>query len=64
MKKTNIQGKKITREQALEGLGDPSTWEEDHKKLYEEMSRKPEHKNCDCGSVKGKFDRKKRTVFW
>ena len=28
-KKLKFKGQRVTREQALEGLGDPSTWEED-----------------------------------
>ncbi len=46
--KDTIQGKEITREEALEGLGDPSTWEESSKKVKEEFQSKP----CcggDCG---------------
>lgn len=36
-----IHGKPITKEQAYEGLGDPSTWAEQAEKLRKEFERKP-----------------------
>jgi hypothetical protein len=39
-----ISGKKITRKEALEGLGNPATWEKDKKRLMKEMNKKPKVK--------------------
>lgn len=39
--KPSIHGKKISRKQALKGLGDPKTWEDDKKKIMRESRRKP-----------------------
>lgn len=36
-----ILGVPITREQALEGLGDPATWDAEAKALYAEFEKKP-----------------------
>jgi hypothetical protein len=40
--KDGINGKRITKKEALEGLGDPATWESDAKKLNEEFTKKPD----------------------
>lgn len=40
-KKTPLGGVPITREQALEGLGDPATWDAESKALYAEFEKKP-----------------------
>ena len=37
----SIHGKKISRKQALKGLGDPKTWEKDKKRLMKEFRSKP-----------------------
>lgn len=43
--KKSIQGKRISREKAYEGLGDPRTWEADAKQLEKESRCKhPDHK--------------------
>lgn len=39
--KDSIQGKKISREEALEGLGDPSTWAAHKEKVMKEFRAKP-----------------------
>lgn len=39
-----IHGKKISREKAYEGLGDPSTWESEAEKIKAEFQKKPEIK--------------------
>ncbi len=49
--KKSIHGKQITREQAYEGLGDPSTWESDAKKLEEEFKKKPEIKKLKDSQI-------------
>jgi len=46
--KSNIGGKEITREEALEGLGDPSTWKKESEELYKKFREKP--------TVKTRFD--------
>ncbi len=40
-KKERMFGKEISKEKAYEGLGDPTTWEADAKKVYEDFRRKP-----------------------
>lgn len=39
--KNFIGGRQITREEALKGLGDPTTWQEDAIKIYEEFRKRP-----------------------
>jgi hypothetical protein len=50
-KKQPIGGKKITRKQALEGLGNPAEWEAYKERMYEEFRRTPEsyRKDGDAG---------------
>lgn len=36
-----LSGKKITRKQAMKGLGDPSTWDAYKKALEKEFKKKP-----------------------
>lgn len=43
----SIEGQEITREKALEGLGDPSTWEKDKQEVLKEFQAKPEDHGYD-----------------
>jgi hypothetical protein len=38
---TSLHGNQISQNKAYEGLGDPATWDEDAKRLQEEMRKKP-----------------------
>lgn len=40
-----IQGKQITRKQALAGLGNPADWQADSDALYAEFRRKPDRES-------------------
>ncbi len=37
----SIHGRKVTRKQALRGLGNPKTWKKDKEKLMKEFRSKP-----------------------
>ena len=41
-------GRKITREEALRGLGDPKTWAANKEKVEREFKKKPEVWMVDC----------------
>lgn len=41
MDKKSIHGRKISRKQALKGLGNSRTWENDKKKILKEFRQKP-----------------------
>ena len=40
----SLSGKKISREEALEGLGDPSTWEAHKEAVMKKFREKPKVK--------------------
>ena len=40
-KKDSIQGKKITKKEAMKGLGNPKTWKKFKKQLDKEFKQKP-----------------------
>lgn len=40
-KKSGLGGRRISREEAMKGLGDPKTWKKDADKLYREFRKKP-----------------------
>lgn len=44
-KKSGLHGKKISKKDALRGLGDPANWNEFSAKIYEDFNRKPILKN-------------------
>jgi hypothetical protein len=53
-----LKGRKITREKALEGLGDPATWKAESDALYKEFRMTPAEKvrqelkdEFDLGSI-------------
>lgn len=41
MKKSPLGGKKITKKQALKGLGNPKDWEKFANEVYKEFKKKP-----------------------
>lgn len=46
-KAETLGGQEISREKALEGLGDPSTWEKDKEAVLKEFQAKPEDHGYD-----------------
>ncbi len=52
MKNTkSLGGKEITREQALEGLGNPEDWDKEKEEFYKEFRKKPKNKNKNQGII-------------